>query len=74
MYSPNFSAENKIFCLSLHYNGDNSYLFVTGKELTKVLIFQVVTLKIVNCMEMFMTLVLTIVLFQMIKYKIFMLI
>ena len=25
MYSPTFSAENKIFCLSLHYNVDNSY-------------------------------------------------
>ena len=35
MYSPNFSAENEIFCLSLHYNGDNSYLFVNGKEVTK---------------------------------------
>ena len=35
MYSPNFSAENKTFCLSLHYNGDNSYLFVNGKEVTK---------------------------------------
>ena len=35
MYSPNFSTENKIFCLSLHYNGDNSYLFVNGKEVTK---------------------------------------
>ena len=35
MYSPNFSAENKIFCLSLPYNGDNSYLFVNGKEVTK---------------------------------------
>ena len=35
MYSPNFIAENKIFCLSLHYNGDNSYLFVNGKEVTK---------------------------------------
>ena len=35
MYSPNFSAENKIFCLSLHYNGDNSYLFINGKEVTK---------------------------------------
>ena len=30
MYSPNFSAEKKIFCLSLHYNCDNSYLFVNG--------------------------------------------
>ena len=35
IYSPNFSAENKIFCLSLHYNGDDSYLFVNGKEVTK---------------------------------------
>ena len=32
MYSPNFTVENKIFCLSLHYNGDNSYLFVNGKQ------------------------------------------
>ena len=35
MYFTKFNAENKIFCLSLHYNGDNSYLFVNGKELTK---------------------------------------
>ena len=35
MYSPNFSAENKTFCLSLHYNDDDSYLFVIGKEVTK---------------------------------------
>ena len=35
MYAPNFSAENKIFCLSLHYNGDDNYLFVNGKEVTK---------------------------------------
>ena len=27
MYSLNFSAENKIFVLSLHYNGDNSFFF-----------------------------------------------
>ena len=25
----------KTFCLSLHYNGDNSYLFVNGKEIHK---------------------------------------
>ena len=36
MYSPNFSAENKVFCLSLDYNDDNSYLFVNGKEVTKL--------------------------------------
>ena len=35
MYSPNFSEENKTFCLSQHYNGDDSYLFVNGKEVTK---------------------------------------
>ena len=35
MYSPNFSVENNIFCLSLHYNGGNIYLFVNGKEVTK---------------------------------------
>ena len=32
MYSPNFSVQNKIFVLSLHYNGDNSYLFVNGQK------------------------------------------
>ena len=35
MYLPNFTVDNKIFCLSLHYNGDNRYLFVNGKEVTK---------------------------------------
>ena len=27
--------EKKTFCLSLPYNGDDSYLFVNGKEVTK---------------------------------------
>ena len=35
MYSPNFTVDNKTFCLGLHYNGDNSYLFVNGKEIHK---------------------------------------
>ena len=35
MHSPNFSAENKTFCLSLHCTGDDSYLLFTGKEVTK---------------------------------------
>ena len=35
MYSPNFSVENKIFVLSLHYNRDNSYLFVNGQKVTQ---------------------------------------
>ena len=35
MYSPNFSVENKIFVLSLHYNSDNSYLFVNSQKVTQ---------------------------------------
>ena len=33
MYSINFTEPNKKFCLSLHYNRANSYLFVNGKEI-----------------------------------------
>ena len=33
MYSVNFINNNKNFCLSLHYNGANSFLFVNGKEI-----------------------------------------
>ena len=35
MYSINFTEHNKKFCLSLHYNGANSYLFVNGKKFHK---------------------------------------
>ena len=35
MYSINFTEQNKKFCLSLHYKGANSYLFVNGKEIHK---------------------------------------
>ena len=35
MYSINFKEHNKNFCLSLHYNGANSYLFVNGQEIHK---------------------------------------
>ena len=34
-FSINFSKANTIFCLSLRYNGDVSYLFVNGKEIFK---------------------------------------
>ena len=34
-YSPNFTVVNKTFCLSLHYDGDDSYLFVNGKEVIR---------------------------------------
>ena len=32
LYSINFTKNNKKICLSLHYNGANSYLFVNGKK------------------------------------------
>ena len=35
MYSINFTVTGKKFCLSLHYNGANSSLFVYGKEIHK---------------------------------------
>ena len=35
MCSINFTVTKKKFCLSLHYNGANSYLFVNGTELIK---------------------------------------
>ena len=33
MYSINCTVTKKKFCLSLHYNGTNSYLFVNGTEI-----------------------------------------
>ena len=35
MYSINFTVTKKKFCLSLHYNGENSCLFVNGTEIYK---------------------------------------
>ena len=35
MYSINFTKINTKFCLSLHYNGANSYLFVNRTEIQK---------------------------------------
>ena len=35
MYSINFTEKNKKFCLSLHYNKENSYLFVNGTQIYK---------------------------------------
>ena len=35
MYSINFSKDNTKLCLSLHYSGANSYLFVNGTEIIK---------------------------------------
>ena len=35
MYSINFTVTGKKICLSLHYNGANSYLFVSGTKIHK---------------------------------------
>ena len=35
MHSINFTKVNTKFCLSLHYNGANSYLFVNGTKIHK---------------------------------------
>ena len=35
IYSINFTVTKKKFCLILHYNGANSYLFVNGAEIYK---------------------------------------
>ena len=32
IYKTNFTTPNKKFVLSLHYNGDYSYLFVNGSQ------------------------------------------
>ena len=36
MYSINFTVTKKKFCLSLHYNGLDSYLLVNGTEIYKL--------------------------------------
>ena len=35
MYPINFTVTKKKFCLSLHYNGENSFLLVNCKEIVK---------------------------------------
>ena len=35
MYSANLTVADAKFCLSLHYNGDDRYLYVNGKESIK---------------------------------------
>ena len=35
MYSISFMEQNKKLFLSLHYNNENSYLFVNGTEINK---------------------------------------
>ena len=37
MYTPNFTVYGEKVCLSLHYNGNVSYLFVNGRQIVKFL-------------------------------------
>ena len=53
MYSINFSAAKRRFCLSLHYNGANSYLFVNGVEIIKFKAKDSEIIPYVLCLEMF---------------------
>ena len=83
MYSLNFTVANKTFCVRLHYNGDNSYLFINSKEVIK---FKAKKQSVVGklslgnisadfnqqgFMDIYMILELIIMLLQMIKYMIF---
>ena len=36
MYSISFTKADITFCLSLHYNGGNSYMFVNGQKITNL--------------------------------------
>ena len=36
IYSISFTVSKSKFCLSLHHNGANSYLFVNGTEIEKI--------------------------------------
>ena len=38
MYLINFNVTKRKFCLSLHYNGADSYLFVNGTEIYKFML------------------------------------
>ena len=79
MYPTNFTVYGKKTCLSLHYNEDNSYLFVNGRQIVK---FKARDSEIIpnplclgniskNYMGMCMILVLIIKPLQMIKYRMF---
>ena len=34
-YMPDFTSDNKVTCLSIHYNGSNRFLYVNGKQITQ---------------------------------------
>ena len=49
IYSINFTKVNKKFCLSLHYNGANSYLFVNGTEIHKITAKDSINCMLLSC-------------------------
>ena len=53
MYSINFTVTKKKFCLSLHYNGANSYLFVNGTEIymEQIVIYLLMVQKFINLQQ-----------------------
>ena len=89
MYSINFTDHRKKCCLSLNYNGSNSYLFVNRTEIIKFKAedsnviatllclgniskdWSVDNMKNTGLMDMFMILVLTMMLLQLMILKTF---
>ena len=78
MYSINFTVTNMQFCLSLHYNGENSYLFVNGTEIYKfkakdseIVASPLCLGKELDLLGMFMTLALIMMLLQLMILKTF---
>ena len=51
MFSINFTDHREKYCLSLHYNGANSYLFVNGREIIKFKVKDSEILAIPLCLE-----------------------
>ena len=51
MYSINFTKSKIRFCLSLHYNGDNSYIFVNGTGICKFIVKDFETVATPLCLE-----------------------
>ena len=48
-FSINVTKANTKFCLSLHYNADNYYLFVNGKKIFKFKAdFELITILLLN--------------------------
>ena len=51
LYSINFTENNNKFCLSFHYNGANSYLFVNGTDIIKFKAKESETVTTLLCLE-----------------------